>query len=357
MPNTRFTWLIPSVFLILTTIVLAIGSRQTLPTPPLHELATRHGVDLGVYAAKDRIDEDSYRNILLTDFNFVVIDGQPNWQFEDGALRPAKDQYDFARIDEVLLFAEANHKPVRMHHFVWGEEKWIPDWLKHGNYSKDELLKIMEEHINTVGSYYRGRVREWTVVNEAFTRNLHKQGLSDWWADHIGKDYISKAFIWAKAADPDAALLLNDFGNEGFNDVSDSMYSAVKQMKESKIPIDGIGMQMHIDGTKPPKKEEVISNMQRFAQLGLKVYVTEFDVNMADVEGSVADKEKRQAQIYYDMVRACIESKACPSFAILGISDKESWYNELGVKGAMPLPFDKTYQPKPAYYKLREALN
>jgi endo-1,4-beta-xylanase len=250
-----------------------------------------------------------------------------------------------------VQFAEANHMPVQMHHFIWGEEKWLPDWLLKGNYSRQELLDLIHDHITTVGKRYSGRVREWSVVNEAFSRQQHVFGLHDWWADHVGDEsYIDQSFIWARQADPHAVLILNDFMNEGKNDISDAMYNYIKDAKSRSIPIDGIGMQMHIDGTHPPTKDEVISNMKRFGNLGIKVY------DMNDVKADDAAKDQIESNIYYEMMRACIESKVCPSFAILGITDKETWYNYLGLPDARPLPFDKDYQPKPAFFSLRDAL-
>jgi endo-1,4-beta-xylanase len=329
-----------------------------LPTPSLAYLAQKQGIDLGVYVARDRMDEHQYVDIARDQFGFVVIDGQPNWQFEDGQLRPGPDKYDYSRIDEVLAFAKKHNKPVRMHHFVWGEEKWLPDWLKNGNYSQEEVMELMKQHILTVGDHYKDEVREWTVVNEAFTRGMGVNGLRDWWKDATwGQAYISEAFRWARQADPDVVLILNDFGNEVQNANSDAMYEQVKRMMADDVPIDAIGMQMHIDGTKPPAKKDVIANMQRFAELGVKTYVTEFDINMNDVAGDEEHKEREQARIYYEMLRACIESKVCPSFAYLGITDRESWYNELGVSNAMPLYFDRDYQPKPAFYAIRDALS
>jgi endo-1,4-beta-xylanase len=287
----------------------------------------------------------------------VTIDGEPNWTFNDGALRPGPKQYDFRRIDKVMAYAREHNKPVQMHHLVWGEEKWLPAWLKDGGYSPDQLMDLIHQHINTVAGHYRGQVREWTVVNEAFTRGQHVYGLRDWWGDRLGNRYIEQSFIWAHQADPGAKLLLNDFQSESPGPVSDAMYAAVKQMKARGVPIDGIGMQMHIDGTRPPNKEAVKRNMQRFGALGVQVYVTEFDVNMNDAPGNEMQKLQTEAQIYHDMASACIESEVCPSFALLGITDKESWYNDMGLTGAMPLPFDRAYQPKPAWYALRSAFS
>jgi endo-1,4-beta-xylanase len=354
--------LLVGLFLAISITAITVGrnfdEKDVTDQQSLHVLAEKKGIKLGAYLARDRMDEQPYTDILRKHFEQVIIDGQPNWQFEDGPLRPAPNQYDFSRIDEVLKFATENDKSVRMHHFIWGEEKWLPDWLKNGNYNKEQLLDLIRQHILTVGGRYKGMVREWTVVNEAFTRGTNERGLHDWWKDATGDtEYIDKSFIWAREADPNAKLILNDFNNERKNKFSDAMYEYIKTAKAKGVPIDGIGMQMHVDGTFPATKEEIIENMKRFGELGIEVYVTEFDVNMNDVPGDDAEKERKQAEIYTSHLEACIESGVCKSFAFLGLTDRESWYNELGVPNAMPLLFDREYNPKQAYYAVRDVLS
>lgn len=344
-----------AVILLWSTSSQTIGKQ--LPSPSLKQLAAEQHVALGNFAILNRLHEQPYTDILTSQFDFALADNAPNWYFTDGGLRPSRTTYNFKQMDEVIAFAERHNMPVQAHHYVWGEEKWLPEWLKKGDYSRAELLDIMRDHIMTVGQHYRGKVAEWTVVNEAFTRGSHIYGLRDWWADHVGdQSYIDQAFSWARQADPDSKLILNDFNNESINDTSNAMYDYVKGALERGIPIDGIGMQMHIDGTHPPTKDEVTSNMKRFGALGLPVYVTEFDVNMHDVKADPADRDQIEGNIYYEMLRACIESKVCHSFAYLGITDKETWYNHMGLTDARPLMFDAHYNPKPAFYSTRTAL-
>jgi endo-1,4-beta-xylanase len=332
-------------------------TNTRLPEPSLKQLAAGQNIKLGNFAILNHLHEKEYTDILTSQFDFALADNAPNWYFTDGGLRPSRTTYNFKQMDEVVDFATQHNMPVQAHHYLWGEEKWLPDWLKNGNYTQQELSDIMREHIMTVGQHYKGKVSEWTVVNEAFTRNEHIYGLHDWWADHTGgQAYIDQAFQWARQADPDSKLILNDFNNEAINVTSDAMYDYLKDALARGIPIDGIGMQMHIDGTHPPTKDEVISNMKRFGALGLGVYVTEFDVNMHDVKADPIDREQIEGNIYYEMMRACIESKVCHSFAYLGITDKETWYKYLGLDDASPLMFDEKYRPKPAFYSTRAAL-
>lgn len=343
--------IINSVFFYRSPVHLT-GLRQQ----PLKTLATNHNIELGNFAIPSRINEAPYDYLLTSQFNLALVDNQPNWHFTDADLRPTPTTFNFSRIDQVVDYATVHHMAIQMHHFIWGDEKWLPDWLKNGGYNKQQLLAIIHNHISVVGGRYSGRVEEWSVVNEAFSRAQHLYDLHDWWADHTGdQSYIDKSFIWARQADPHAKLLLNDFNDEIYSTTSNHMYDYIKSAKQRGIPIDGIGMQMHIDASKRPNKQEVISNMQRFGKLGVGVYVTELDVNMGSVLGSADYKNRLQAAIYYDMVRACIESKVCPSFSILGITDKETWYNYIGSKNANPLPFDRNYNPKPAYYALYNA--
>lgn len=355
---TRFT--IISIVAILGFLIFLQYSqkdKEASLTPTLKSLAKEKGISLGNFAIYNHIYEKQYSDILTSQFDFVLADNTPNWYFTDGGMRPSRTEYNFSQLDDIVKYGKENNMYVQSHHYVWGEEKWLPSWLKDGNYTPQEIKDIMKEHILTVGGHYKGQIKEWTVVNEAFTRNMHLYGLRDWWTDAIGDDsYIDESFKWAREADPEAILIHNDFGNESINDVSNVMYEYIKSAKERGIPIDGIGMQMHIDGTHPPMKDEVISNMRRFAELGVGVYVTEFDVNMNDVIGTSKHRNEIEGNIYYEMMRACIESKVCHSFAFLGITDSETWYNYMNIPDARPLMFDKDYNPKPAYYGVKRAL-
>lgn len=352
---------IGGICVVLAAYLMIMITRQPqtpiLPKPSLKALAARHDMQLGNFAILSRLDERQYSSILSSQFNLALIDNTPNWYFTDGGLRPSPTTYDFGDMDRVVSYGEAHHMALQAHHLVWGEEKWLPAWLKDGHYSKEQLMGILHDHIQTVAGRYSGKIQEWTVVNEAFPRGLRIGGNHDWWADHIGDmEYIDQAFVWARQADPHAVLILNDYMNESINEISDAEYAYVRGAKTRGIPIDGIGMQMHIDGAHPPQKDEVIANMKRFGDLGLAVYVTEFDVNMHDVNAGEPARRQIQATIYYEMMRACIESGVCHSFSFLGITDKETWYNYMNAPDANPLLFDDRYVTKPAFYAVRAAL-
>jgi endo-1,4-beta-xylanase len=364
-------------FLFIVGIILAIGfiaggvyslqknddpyvaqAPPELPRPPLKALAKDRGLQIGTFASLKYLRERPYREIIASQFEYVIIDGEPNWKFEDHTLRPSVAEYDFRDMDAVFQFASENDMPVRVQHLLWGDEKWLPDWLKNGNYTNDQLNDIIKDHIATVGERYKGRVREYTVVNEAFSRALVTAGNRDWWGERLGTDYIDMAFLEARKADPKAILILNDFGNEYDSDITRLMYDYVRDAKARGIPIDAVGMQMHIDGATAKSRQEVAATMRRFAELGLKIYITEFDVNMQDVGGSTEAREQTQARIYRDMVGACLDvgPDICPNFGLLGLIDRQSWYHGIGATEASPLMFNDDYSPKAAFFALRDEL-
>lgn len=329
-----------------------------LPTPPLKELAERRGIQIGSFASLKYLRERAYTDILSSEFEYAIIDGEPNWKFENFTLRPTIDSFDFNHMDQVFDFADQHDMPVRVQHLLWGDEKWLPDWLKQGEYSKPQLMEIINKHIMEVGTRYKGKVREYTVVNEAFSRKLITGGNRDWWGERLGEEYIDNAFIWARQADPNAKLILNDFGNETEGEISNLMYEYIKAAKARGVPIDGLGMQMHIDATNAPKNEQVVSNMRRFAALGVKIYITEFDVNMHGLKEDKDQENQKQARIYQELLGACIEvgPEICPNFGFLGLIDRQSWYRGIGLEDANPLLFNEDYSPKPAFFAIRETL-
>lgn len=328
-------------------------SVPNLPTPPLKELAAAHQIDLGIHVEAKRLNDRVYPNIVSSQFGFVNIDG--GIHFKD--VQPEKAKYDFSTADKIVAFAQEHDMPVQLHHLVWGDDSRLPEWLLAGNYTKEQLLEILHDHITTITQHYKGRIREYTVVNEAFTEAQHVYGLNDWFAERIGADpqNLDNYFIWAHQADPAAKLILNDFNNEVKNSVSDAMYDYLKAAKARGVPIDGIGMQIHIDASRPPDKQEVINNMNRFGEIGVPVYITEFDINTNYVKRDSAYKNQLEAQLTYQTARACIESTACVSFNVFGVSSKNDLIKKIAKTNSRDYMFDSRYRPRPSFYSFRQA--
>jgi len=253
------------------------------PTPPtLRQLADQRKWLVGTAINPSYITNPQYTALLESEFNGVVAENVMKW----GRLSAQRGIYDFSQADALMEFAARHQMAVRGHTLVWDLQ--LPEWLTLSRLSPDEYRAILKEHITTVVRRYTGQIAAWDVVNEPLDDQGHLR--QNFWLQAIGPEYILLAFQWAHAADPDAQLFLNESYAEGLNDKSQGVYALVSGMLEKGVPIDGVGMQMHLRLENPPVPEDVAENMQRLAELGLKVHITELDVRLQDAPGSRNEK-------------------------------------------------------------------
>ena len=171
----------------------------------------------------------------------------------------------------------------------------------------------------------------------------------------LGPRYIADAFRWAHESDPQALLFYNDYDSEGLTPKSDAVYRLAERLKAEGVPISGVGIQMHIKAAGGATAADVARNMDRLAKLGLLVNISEMDVRIRELPGTLAERLNVQRQIYADIVAACVAQPRCHAITLWGFTDAHSWVD--GFFGADdPLPFDEQYRRKPAYYGIRDAL-
>ena len=192
----------------------------------------------------------------------------------------------------------------------------------------------------------------WDVVNEALDGNGRLRDTI--WRTVIGDDYIEMAFRWAHEADPAAKLFYNDFDAEGLGTKSDAVYIFVQNLLAKGIPIHGVGLQMHVSQDFAPAPQNVITNMQRFAALGLYIHVSEMDVRL--VMPPSPQTLALQAQVYANAMQACLAVSACTQFTTWGFTGKFSWIPAFFPGFGAALPFDEDYHPKLAYHALLATL-
>ena len=288
-----------------------------------------------------------YRVTVQKYFGLLV----PENEMKFDVIEPKQGIFDFSQADALLGFARANGMLVRGHTLVWGEQ--LPSWLTTGSFTRDELLQILRMHIETVVGHYRGQVVAWDVVNEAFDGN---QLRNNFWLQHLGSDYIADAFLWAHEADPQAKLFYNDYGDDEVGPKFDAILQFMTRLRAQGVPITGVGMEMHLGFGTPPDVQAVKTNMQRLREAGLETAVTEMDVQIHDLPGSLNDELREQATIYGEMAAACRAAGNCHYFVTWGVSDRYSWLQQVLGYADAPLLFDTKYRPKPAYYAVRDAL-
>ena len=116
-------------------------------------------------------------------------------------------------------------------------------------------------------------------------------------------------------------------------------------------------MEMHLAVGEQLKPADVRSNMQRLADLGLEVNITEMDVQIQHASGTMEEKLSAQATIYRDMLGACLSVDKCRTMVIWGVTDSYSWIPSFTGHPDSPLIFDESYHPKPAYSALMAELS
>lgn len=335
-----------------TTQVQKDRTVQASPTstPTLRSLALAHGIFIGTTVNVDALqNETQYRDVLATEFNMVT----PEVSMKFDATEPQLGHYTFTAGDTIVAFAKAHNMQVRGHNLVWYIA--LPSWLTNGHFTREELISILHAHILAEVSHYRGQVNIWDVVNEAINSNGSLR--DSIWLRGIGPDYLDMAFRWAHEANPQARLFYNDYGGEGLGQKSDAIYNLVAGMIKRGVPINGVGLEMHVsvDGYPPP--QDVLANMKRLAALGLEIQITEMDVKIQGDPRPMQVKLNTEAQIYRDMLSTCLDVKQCTAFVMWGFTDRHSWIPAATGHPDAPLIYDAAYNPKPAYYALMDVLN
>lgn len=319
---------------------------QTPLPPTLRSLADKIGFEIGVYFSGT--DSESLK-IASENFNHGQI--FVGWQYSEAK----QDEFDLTSLKYYGNFAKENHMTTQAGMLVWPAD--VPDWVKHGNFNRDELITVMRNHISKVMSPFKGKVKEWLVVNEPY---FPPYRTSDIFHKIIGQDYIEIAFQAARESDPNAILIYNDAPNWTSNGFATELTHKIIDELKPKGLIDGVGLQMHLlqYDTTPPDKQDVVSTMKSY---GVPVYVTEFDVNLKNISGTLKQRYEFQAKVYQDMLEACLESGVCKGLTVFGTKDDLSvWETIQSLDGyspdSAPLLFDNNSSPKPAFFAMMNVL-
>ena len=270
--------------------------------------------------------------------------------------------YNSTDASKIVNFARNKKMAMRGHCLVWNQQS--PTWISSDggktndkNWTRQQALDIMKNHITNVVGFYKGKVREWDVVNECLDDNqpavrTNPEGYdmkkNCVWQQAIGDDYVDSAFVYAHQADPDAELYLNDYGVELQGKAkSAAFYNLAVRMKNAGIPIDGVGLQCHfsIGDVDSLRLDQTVS---RFEEVGLKCIITELDMGIPDTSDASLGEQARSYRVITDIM---LNHDNCPSMVIWGLKDNNSWR-----ESSSPLLFTAQLDKKPAYYAVRSAL-
>lgn len=329
-------------------------------TNPMRYYADQSGLYIGVAVpayGMTLATTDAKATLVKTEFNMVEAENCMKWD----ALEPQRGVFTYTDGDKLATFAKRNNMYVRGHTLAWYQQ--LPAWLSvdgkknDKGWTKAQLLEILKNHIMNVAKHYRGKVDEWDVVNECLeddqsivysNPNGYRLRQESVWTKVIGEEYIDSAFVWAHQADPDAKLYLNDYSNESKGYAKcEAFYNLAKRLKNSGIPIHGVGFQCHLD-VGLGYIDNIRQNLARYADLGLECTITELDLGSYDHSEAM---RQQQARDYYQIVNNAMQLQHCKKVLIWGITDGMSWRTN-----SAPLLFEDNLSKKPAYYAVRKAL-
>ena len=302
--------------------------------------------------------------LILQQFNSIT----PENAMKMGPIHPKENEYNWSGADSIAAFAKRNNLKLRGHTLCWHNQ--ASDWFfkdAEGNpVTREVLLQRLKDHITTVVKRYKDVIYAWDVVNEVISDNPDEYFRNSEFYKICGEDFVVKAFQYAHEADPDALLFYNDY-NE-INPVKrEKIFKLVKGLKEAGVPIHGIGLQGHW-AVNEPSASQLDSTLGRFAELGLKLQITELDISVYPKEHNArerrnedydtvfsAEKENKQLEMYkmcFSLFRKYRNVVSGVTF--WNISDRHSWLDNFPVRGRKdyPLLFDKNLKPKKAYWEV-----
>jgi endo-1,4-beta-xylanase len=313
--------------------------------------------------------------IIEAQFNQISPENALKWQ----SVHPATGTYTFDQADKYVAFGEKHKMFILGHCLVWHSQ--IPRTVSLDDagipLTRDALLERMHDHIRTVVGRYKGRVNGWDVVNEALNEDGSMR--QSQWYKIIGDDFIAKAFEYAHEADPKAELYYNDYSLEGEAKRKGAV-ELMRKLKAAGVPITGIGLQGHMHLDTPDVKAEA-ETIEAFAALGLKVNISELDVDVlprttrsdsADVsttgagtansnpyvDGFPEAMQEALAKRYAELFQVFVQHHASIGrVTFWGVTDGNSWLNNFPTRGRTnyPLLFDRQGKPKAAFSAVIQA--
>jgi len=333
--------------------------------------ALRHAVKgrflIGTAITSRRLDDPRLAALIAQQFDCLTAENE----FKPRSLQPQPGKFNFAAADKIVAFAQSHRMKVVGHTLCWHSQ--APAWMFRGPNSKplprDEALRNLKGHIDAVVGHFRGKMVGWDVVNEAIS-DAKDEYLRDTPARRaIGDDYIVKAFEFAHAADPDAELYYNDYGNENA-EKREKTVRLIRELKAKGVRLDAVGIQSHLRLDEPDAADRLDRAIEAYGAVGVKVVMSELDVDVlprrvrgADVaarerggvdpyrRGLPAEVAEAQARFYRRIFQVVLKHRGVVTRVTLwGTHDGTSWLNFWPVarRTNHPLLWDRGLDPKPA---------
>lgn len=322
---------------------------------------------IGTALSAGQIEEkDSKANtLIIQQFNAIT----PENIMKAEIIHPEWDRYNFDLADKIVAYGAKHNMKVNGHTLIWHSQ--LPAFARRIK-DVDSFKTFFTNHINTVASRYSGKLFSWDVVNEA----LNEDGTmrKSIFLDKLGDGFVTEAFRLAEKASPNTELYYNDYNNEQPKK-REGCLALVKKVQAAGVRIDGVGIQGHWHLGRVPLKD-IEESILAYHALGLKVMITELDIEMLPRNFQGADVNQRQASNpalnpyaadipdsllqqqandYANLFKLFLKHKdKITRVTFWGVNDGQSWLNGWPVPGRTnyPLLFDRSFNPKPAYHSV-----
>ena len=319
------------------------------PGSPLKDAA---GFAVGMAVQVNRLN-GQHQEILLREYDQVTSE----YEMKMNIMYPSEGNLDFTRSDATVNWAVENGLDVHGHALIWHNA--TPTWVEEFSGTDQEFETMVEDYIKTTVTRYKGKVKSWDVVNEAF-EDVGGVLRNSVFRQKMGDDYIEKCYRWTREADPDVLIFYNDYNMVTHPVKRRAALNMVKDFLDRGVPIDGFGYQMHISHNNP-SKEAIESAAKEVTDLGLLLHFSELDVRANPANDLVALTTQR-AISQQNKVREVVEVyNAIPmeskfGITIWGMKDDETWLLDFWGHPDWPLLYNADFSPKRAHTGFLEGL-
>lgn len=333
------------------------GSLGEGAQTPLRARAAASGVLYGAATGTYQLADGAFAQALAREAGILV----PEYELKRGVIEETRGRYDFSGADAIAAFARTRGMRFRGHTLVWHHRN--PVWLD-AALAETRDPRLLLDYVAAAVGHYRGRIHSWDVVNEALAPDDGRSdGLRETaWLAAFGPSYIDEAFHAARAADPSALLVYNDWGCEAAE--NDRFRAATLDFLEAAlargVPIDGLGLQGHLAAFGPKLDQKKLADfLARVRALGLKVLVTEHDVDDGDGPADIATRDRAVADASRRFLDVVLDCDATVAVLTWGLTDRflapEGWRDRLLRGSPRKLPLDAQLARKPMWHALAEA--
>ncbi len=348
------------------TILVFLASVPTKAQKTLGE-ATKGRFLFGVAVNMQQVNGSNpvETELIAKEFTTIVAENCMKPQ----PIHPEENRYNWDDADKLVDFGEKNKQVVTGHCLMWHSQigRWFFIDADGKDVSPEVLKERMRQHITTVVGRYKGRVKGWDVVNEAFEDNGTYRNSKFY--QILGKDFIKFAFQFAHEADPNAELYYNDYNVET-PAKCDAIVELVKELKAAGCRIDAVGSQAHMH-MNSPTLEATETSLKKLKAAGVKILITEWDISIlpSPYDGaniSANFKYSREMDPYSEAIPDSIQQKwntrvlnmfelflkyddVVDRVTVWGLTDNTTWLNNFPIRGRKDYPvlFDRNNLRKP----------